>query len=141
MWPSFCQMTPVPPPRPSMPTWTMLGCTILNIPTSAAENTSGRGNEDCVSRLSLRSPAVVCVIAYLPVLFALSNCNLQRLQRVPANNIYRNSLAHSIPCEQHLQIFRVSNRVPIKSDQNITDHQATMLSRTILINFDNEQAM
>src|SRR5436305_5864725 len=50
-----------------MPTWTILGCTLLNIATSAEENTSG--NDDCVERLSLGAPSVVCVIAYLPVIY------------------------------------------------------------------------
>src|SRR4030081_612520 len=114
MCPSLCQMTPVPPPRPSIPTCTIPGCTRVNISTSAVEKTSGRGIFVCVSRFSLWSSTVVCVIAYLPVviysnvvqsLFSLSYGNLEGLQASAANDIDGNGFVHAITCEQDLEVL------------------------------------
>jgi len=74
-------------------------------------------------------------------LFTLSYRDLERLQGVTTDNVYGNSFAHPVSCQEYLEVLRVVDRVTIECDQDITEHESTFLSGAILIHFDDEQAM
>src|SRR6266566_8078207 len=74
-------------------------------------------------------------------LFTLSYRDLERLQGVTTDNVYGNSFAHPISCQEYLEVLRIVDRVTIECDQDITEHESTFFSGAILVHFDDEQAM
>src|ERR1019366_6014594 len=127
---------PVAPPRPSVCTCTTLGLTRSKMPVRAAENASGSGNDD----FGVKS--VVCVMfMYTCSLLALPNCHLKRLQGIPTHNFYGNGFAYASADQEQLQFLSIVDLMAVERDQNITKEHTTLLSRAVLIDFDNEQAM
>src|SRR5438552_13398417 len=130
-------MMPVPPPRPSVCTCTTLGLTRSKMAVSAAENASGSGNDEVAVKL-----LVVCVMFFCTCsLFALTNGNLKRLQGIAANDFDGNRLAHAVADQEQLQFLCVVDLVAIECDQDIAEQNATLLSRAVIIDLYDEQAV
>src|SRR5579883_279602 len=130
--PSSCQMTPVPPPLPSVRTCTMAGCACSKMAVRASEKTSG--NADEVENV------VDCVICLLPLL-SLPDRHLQGMKRIATNHLDRHRFAYALSCQQHLQILGIAYGMPIKRNQDIAKQNTCLLRRAVLIDIQDEQSV
>src|SRR5579864_1537949 len=132
-YPSALQMIPVPTPRPSLRTWTMLACAFLMICMSACEKASG-------SRDDIDGEKIVsCAMSWS--LLSLTYCDLHCLECITTNDVNWYRLANAIVGEQSLQVLRIGDRLAIESYQDIAEHQTAFLGRAIIIHFDDEQTV
>src|SRR6266849_669868 len=132
-YPSALQMIPVPIPRPSLRTWTMLACTFLMTCMSACEKASG-------SRDDVDGEKIVSCAMFLSLL-SLTYRDLHCLECVTTNDVNRYRLANTVVGKQRLQVFRIGDRLTIESYQDIAEHQTAFLGRAIIIHYDDEQAV